>query len=146
MVYGLEAWSLSANERRKIAVVKVMCLRNMCGIRRVDGVRNAIVRERCGCKLNVLERIERNVLKGFGHVERMEEERLVKRVYQANVEDSRGRERVQREDVRKLLSLLYVDDHVPCGEMQEICDSNGRSLSIYAKNKEVSRRVKITVR
>ena len=100
MVYGLEAWSLSANERRKIAVVKVMCLRNMCGIRRVDGVRNAIVRERCGCKLNVLERIERNVLKGFGHVERMEEERLVKRVYQANVEDSRGRERVQREDVR----------------------------------------------
>ena len=36
-------------------------MRNICGIRRVDRVRNAIIRERCGCELSVLERIERNV-------------------------------------------------------------------------------------
>ena len=33
------------------------------------------------CELSVLERIERNVLKWFRHVERMGEERLVKRMY-----------------------------------------------------------------
>ena len=49
-------------------------MRNICGIRGVDRVRNG---ERCGCELRLLERIERNVSKWFGHVERMGEERLV---------------------------------------------------------------------
>ena len=48
--------------------------------------------------MSVLERIERNMLKWFGHVERMGEERLVKRVYLANVEDNRE-ERDPKEDV-----------------------------------------------
>ena len=30
-VYGSETWSLSAQERRKIEVFEMMCLRNMCG-------------------------------------------------------------------------------------------------------------------
>ena len=60
-------------------------MRNICGIRRVDKVRNAIRREKCRCELSVMEIIKRNVLKLFGHVERMGEERLVKRVYRANV-------------------------------------------------------------
>ena len=35
---------------------------NICGIRRVDRVRNAMIRERFGCELSILERIEWNVL------------------------------------------------------------------------------------
>ena len=31
VVYGSETWSLSAQERRKIEVFKMMCLRNICG-------------------------------------------------------------------------------------------------------------------
>ena len=54
------------------------------------------MRARCGCELNVLERIERNVLKWCGHMKRMGEERLVKKVYRAKVEGSRGRGRPQR--------------------------------------------------
>ena len=50
----------------------MMCLRNICDIRRVDRVRKAIIRERYGCELSVPERIERNVLKRFGHVEERE--------------------------------------------------------------------------
>ena len=42
--------------------------------------------------MSVVEIIERNVLKWFGHVERMGEEKLVKRVYLANVEGNRVRE------------------------------------------------------
>ena len=59
-------------------------------------MKNEIIRERRRCELCVLKRIERNVLKWFGHVERMGEERLVKRVYQANLEGKRGKERPQR--------------------------------------------------
>ena len=74
VVYGSETWSLSAQERRKIEVFEMMCLRNICSISAEDRVRNTIIRERCGCEFSVLERIERNVLKGFGHMERMGEE------------------------------------------------------------------------
>ena len=48
VVYGSETWSLSAQERRKIEVFEMMCLRNICGLRRVNRVRNALIRERCG--------------------------------------------------------------------------------------------------
>ena len=54
----------------------------------------------------VLERIERNMLKWFRHVERMGEERLIKRMYQANVEGNKGRGRPQRrwrDEVKVLL-------------------------------------------
>jgi hypothetical protein len=37
--------------------------------------------------------MDRNVLRWYGHVERMEEERVVKRVYMSNVEGSRKRGR-----------------------------------------------------
>ena len=74
----------------KVEVFEMMCLRNICGIKRVDRVRNAIKREMCGCELSVFERIERNLLKCLGHVERLGEERLDKRVYQANVEGNKG--------------------------------------------------------
>ena len=44
----------------------------------------------------IIIRIKSNVLKLFGHVERMREERLVKRGYRATVEGDRWRGRPQR--------------------------------------------------
>ena len=41
-------------------------MRNICGLRRVDRVTNAIIRESYGCELSVLERIKRNVLNSSG--------------------------------------------------------------------------------
>ena len=45
VVYGSETLPLSAEERRKIEVFEMMCLGNICGIRKVDRVRNVIIRE-----------------------------------------------------------------------------------------------------
>ena len=82
----------------------MMFWRNISGIRRVDRVRNAIIRERWRCDLSVLEKIEGNVLKWLEHVDRMGEETLVKRVNQANVEGNRGRpQRRWRDEVKNLL-------------------------------------------
>ena len=44
VVYGSET-IISAQERRRIELFEMMCLRNICGIRRVERVRNAIIRE-----------------------------------------------------------------------------------------------------
>ena len=56
--------------------------------------------------MSVLEGIKRNVLKWFGHVEKMGMERLIKRVYRANVEGTRGRGRPQRRWKYEVKDLL----------------------------------------
>ena len=45
---------------------------------------------KCGKNVIVSQRIDQGVLKWFGHVERMGDERMTKRVYESNV---RGRRR-----------------------------------------------------
>jgi hypothetical protein len=59
----------------------------------MDSVRNQEVWRRCGSEVNIVERIARNVLRCYGHVERMEEERMFTMVYSAKVEGSRAKGR-----------------------------------------------------
>ena len=56
-------------------------LRRLLGINRMDRVPNAGIRELCGVKKGLHERIDEGVLRWFGHVERMEKDIIAKRVY-----------------------------------------------------------------
>ena len=56
-------------------------LRGLLGITRMDRVPNARISELCGVTKGVDERIDEGVLRWFGHVERMENDRIAKRVY-----------------------------------------------------------------
>jgi hypothetical protein len=47
----------------------------MCGVSIMDRVRNEEVRRRCGSELSIGERMDINLLRWYGHVERMEEAR-----------------------------------------------------------------------
>ena len=47
-------------------------LRGLMGIRKMDRVSNARIREFCGVKKGLDERIDEDVLQWFGYVERME--------------------------------------------------------------------------
>ena len=91
VMYGGESWGLRKEERRKLNVMEMNCLRNMCGVSRREHVRNEEVRRRVGVEREMAERVDERVLNWFGHVERMEGERLTKRVYEASVEGARGR-------------------------------------------------------
>ena len=64
---------------------------------------NAQTRELCGMTKGVDERIEEGVLQWFGHVERMEKERIAKRVYVGECAGSHsmGRLRKRRIDTLK---------------------------------------------
>src|SRR5678815_2321686 len=55
--------------------------RSMLGVRRINKMRNERIREWCGVKKGVNERINESMLRWFGHVERMNGSRLVKRMY-----------------------------------------------------------------
>ena len=93
VMYGSETWGMKVEERNKLDVAEMKCLRSMCGVTRMDRVRNEVVRERVGVPERLSERVDRKVLKWFGHVERMGNERLTKRVYVSEVEGERGRGR-----------------------------------------------------
>ena len=52
------------------------CLRSMAGVSRLDRVRNEVVRARTGVRRELTARVDMNVLRWFGHVERMDNEQL----------------------------------------------------------------------
>ena len=71
-------------------------LRAACGVTRQDRFRNEDVRERCGVRKNVVERMRTSTLRWFGNAERMEDERLTKMIYEGKVAGRRGRGRPRK--------------------------------------------------
>ena len=96
LLYGCEVWSLKVRDRKRIEAVEMECLRNICGVRRVDRVSNVEVRRRCGKNVSVGQRMDQGVLRWFGHVERMGDDRMAKRVYESDVRGVRRRGRPRK--------------------------------------------------
>ena len=63
-------------ERRKVNVLEMKCVRSLVGVSRMDSVRNEEVRRRAGIGRELASRVDRGVLRWFGHVKRMDESRL----------------------------------------------------------------------
>ena len=70
--------------------VQIDNIRGLLGIRRMDRVPNAWIKELCGGKNSQDERIDEGVLWWFGHVERMERGMIAKRVYVGEFAGSRS--------------------------------------------------------
>ena len=56
-------------------------LRGLLGIRRMDSVWNAWIKELCGVRTGLDESINEGILQWFSHVEGMERDRITKTVY-----------------------------------------------------------------
>ena len=77
VMYGSELWGMKVTERQKLNVFEMKCLRNMTGVSQLDKVRNEVVkarRARTGVRRELAARVDMNVLRWFGHVERMDNE------------------------------------------------------------------------
>ena len=68
-------------ERSRLRAVQMDNLRGLLGIRRMDRDPNLRIRELCGVSKDLDERIDEGVLRWFGNVDRMERDRIAKRVY-----------------------------------------------------------------
>ena len=107
VTYGSELWGMKVSERRRLNVFEMKCLRSMVGVTRMDRLRNEEVRERTGVRKELAARVDMNVLRWFGHSVRMDNERLTKRVLNANVDgrNVRGRPKLGWMDgVKKALN------------------------------------------
>jgi hypothetical protein len=91
-------FSLSTPCRKSI----IPCLNEENNLRRIanvnitDRTTNERIREICGLKQSVVERMKVNTLRWFGHMERKNEEKLTKIIYKAErvSEKRRGRPRI----------------------------------------------------
>ena len=74
-------------------VLEMKCLRSLVSVSRMDRVRNEEVRRRAGIETELASRAYQRVLRWFGHVERMDEYRMARRVLMAEVRGDRVRGR-----------------------------------------------------
>ena len=66
-------------------VLEMKCLRSLVGVSRMDRVRNEEVRRRAGIDRELASRADQRVLKWYGHVERIDEYRMARRVLMTEV-------------------------------------------------------------
>ena len=80
-------------ERRKVNVLEMKCLRSLVGVSRMDRVRKEEVLMRAEIEKELESRADQRVLRCFGHVERMDEYQISRRVLLAEVSGGRVRGR-----------------------------------------------------
>ena len=95
VLYGSESWGMKVTERQKLNVFKMKCLRSMTGVSQLDRVRNEVVRARTGMRRELAARVDMNVLKWFSHVERMDNDRLLKKIMNEKVSGRSARGRLR---------------------------------------------------
>ena len=78
-LYGAEACGMRSAERRKV-FLEMKCLRSLVGVSRMDRVRNDEVHRRAGIDRELASRADQRVVRWFGHLERMDEYRMARRV------------------------------------------------------------------
>ncbi|KAJ0172339.1 hypothetical protein K1T71_012312 [Dendrolimus kikuchii] len=93
LTYGSESWVWKKEHESRVNAVEMRALRKICGVTLADRVRNTEVRKRVGLKESVGVKVRKGMLRWFGHVERMHDERMTKQIYNAKVDGCRSRGR-----------------------------------------------------
>ena len=86
---GTEAWGMRSAERKKVNVLEMKCLRSLVRVSRMDRVRNEEVHRRAGKEKKLVSRADQRVFRWFGHVERMDDYCMARKVLMAKVSGGR---------------------------------------------------------
>ena len=89
LMYDNETILWKEKEMSRIRAVQMDNLRSLLGVRRMERIPNARIRESCGVTKGADERIDAGVPRWFDHVERMEINRIAKRFYVGECAGSR---------------------------------------------------------
>ena len=111
----------------------------------VDQIRNEEIRRMAGLKESVIIKMHKGMLRWFGHVEGMEDERLTRKIYNAKAceKSSRGRPRlIYADQIKRVLSdgkikstrdwRKYMKGLMSVEEAKEICKSREKLRSILS--------------
>ena len=77
LLYGAETWATTRGQEARLEVNEMMMLRWMCGVTRIDNIRNEHIRGTTRASKKIIEKR----LKLYGHVRRMKEGRIEKQYF-----------------------------------------------------------------
>ena len=95
MLYGAETWASKKAQESKLNVAEMKMLRWMCGVTRLDKIRNERIRGTVKVT-EIAKKVQERRLQWYGHVMRREEDYIGKRVMAMEVQGRRGRGRPRR--------------------------------------------------
>ena len=107
LLYGCETWTVQRRHVGKLQAFKMMCLRRVQGLTRIDRVRNEEVREALAQEA-VIEIVKEKQRKWKAELKQMRDNRLVKIVYEKEAKGKRPRGNPKKDDTR--ISLLMLND------------------------------------
>ena len=76
LMYGSECWTMRKEDELKILVAEMCWIRRILGISRQQHIRNDDIRKRAGMQVTALDRIKATRLRWYGHVSRMDSNRI----------------------------------------------------------------------
>lgn len=108
LLYGAETWRITEENKRRLETVEMDVFRRSLGISRLQKIRNEEIRRQMGVNGTLTTDIETKQLTWYGHVQRMNNERLPKKVMEwiPAYRRKRGRpKKTWKEGVVKAMSL-----------------------------------------
>nr|XP_016515887.1 PREDICTED: uncharacterized protein LOC107832536 [Nicotiana tabacum] len=113
MLYGVECWPVKNSHVQRMKVAEMRMLRWMCGLTRLDKIKNEVIREKVGVA-PVDEKMREARLMWFGHVRRRSPDAPVRSCERlAVVGASRGRGRPKRywgEVIRQDMAKMRISE------------------------------------
>ena len=106
LTYGSESWTLTNTNKSRLQAIDMKYLRAVKKVTRLDRIPNDVIRRELEVE-HILDRIEQQQLKWYGHLNRMGDSRQVKRIWEAR---TYGRSQVGRpqkkwnDEITKILS------------------------------------------
>nr|XP_053619323.1 uncharacterized protein LOC128680302 [Plodia interpunctella] len=95
VLYGSECWATKVTDERRLPVAEMRMLRWMCGVTRMDKIRNEYARGNLKVA-PIIGKLESNRLRWYGHVMRREENNIVRKVMDVKLNGKRNRGRPKK--------------------------------------------------
>ena len=95
MIYGAETWGSKKAQEKRLDVAEMRMLRWMCGVTKLDKIRNERIRGTVKVE-KISKKVQERRLHWYGHVMRRDEEYVRKRVREMEVPGRRNRGRPKR--------------------------------------------------
>jgi hypothetical protein len=97
LLYASETWTLKEGDKQKLLAFEMRCYRRILRIHWSDMIRNVDIRKQIGAHETIIDIIKKRKLRLFGHICRMDDDRLLKHIVFSRINGKSRRGRPCRE-------------------------------------------------